>query len=188
VVRRRIGQQSGSASNVAAVHRVDIALLVLRVCFGLGLAAHGYNKVFGGSGLKGTAGWFASIGMKWPAWQARIAASTELGAGLLLALGLATPFAAAGFVGIMLVAIVVTHWHNGFYIFRKGEGWEYCASILVVALFIATIGAGEYSIDHAIHKDVTGWTGLVIATVLGIGGGVFQLAVSYRKPKPAELS
>ena len=170
------------------VHRVDIALLVLRVCFGLGLAAHGFNKVFGGNGLKGTAGWFASIGMKWPMWQARIAASTEIGAGILLALGLATPFASAGFVGIMLVAIVVTHWHNGFYIFRKGEGWEYCASILVVALFIATIGAGEYSIDHAIDKDVSGWTGLVIAAVLGIGGGLFQLAVSYRKPKPAEAS
>ena len=55
--------------------------------FGVGLAAHGYNKIFGGGKLKGTAGWFGSIGMKWPKWQARLAAATEIGAGLLFAAG-----------------------------------------------------------------------------------------------------
>jgi putative oxidoreductase len=165
------------------VKPIDLALLVVRVCFGLGLAAHGYNKVFGGGGLAGTAGWFGSIGMKWPKWQARLAAGTELGAGLLMALGLATPFAAAGFIGLMLVAIVVSHRQNGFFVFKPGQGWEYCASIAVVAWAIGTIGAGKYSIDHWIDKDVSGWTGALIAGVLGVGGGLLQLAVSYRPPK-----
>ena len=70
------------------MQQVDLALLVLRVVFGVFLACHGINKVKGG--LAGTARWFGGIGMKWPKWQARIAASTEIGAGLLFALGLLT--------------------------------------------------------------------------------------------------
>ena len=74
------------------MQQVDLALLVLRVVFGVFLACHGINKVKGG--LAGTARWFGGIGMKWPKWQARIAASTEIGAGLLFALGLLTPWMA----------------------------------------------------------------------------------------------
>ena len=168
----------------------SFALLVVRVSFGLFLAAHGYNKFFGGGKLKGTAGWFASIGMKWPKWQARMAATTEVGSGVLFALGLATPLAAAGMIGVMLVAIVVAHRKNGFFVFRPGQGWEYCASIAIMAFGVGTIGAGKYSIDHAIHKDVSGWTGAIITAALGVGGAAVQLALSYRpvKPDPAAVA
>lgn len=164
----------------------DLALLVVRVSFGLSLAAHGYNKFFGKGGLTGTTGWFGSIGMKWPKWQARIAATTEVGAGLLLALGLATPLAAAGFIGLMIVAIVVAHWNNGYFVFKPGQGWEYCASIAVVAFAIGTVGPGKFSIDHLINADdftvYRTWTGALITVIVGVGGAVAQLALSYRKP------
>ncbi len=168
--------------------QLDVALVMLRVFFGLALAYHGYNKVFGGGGLAGTARWFGGIGMKWPKWQARLAAATEIGAGVMLALGLATPLAAAGFIGIMVVAIVVEHWKVGFFVFKPNQGWEYCASIAVVALFIGTVGAGKYSLDHVIHQHVEkwsfhGWTGAVISAALGFGGAITQLAVSYRPSK-----
>ena len=104
---------------------------------------HGYNKFFGPSGLKGTAGWFDSIGMRWPSWQARLAATTEVASGLLLAVGFLTPLAAAGMIGVMTVAIVVAHAKVGFFIFKPGQGWEYCASIAVAAWVIATVGPGE---------------------------------------------
>lgn len=165
---------------------IDLALLVVRVAFGVGLAAHGWNKVFGGGGLDGTGRWFGSIGMRWPALQARLAAGTELGAGLLFAAGLLTPFAAAGMIGVMLVALWVAHRDRGFFIFNEGQGWEYTAAIAVVAWTVGTIGAGEYSLDHAFGLDDTWapgeWTGMVIATVLGVGGALLQLAVSYRPP------
>lgn len=164
------------------MNQLHFGLLVLRVTFGVFVAAHGYNKVFRGGKLAGTARWFGSMGMKWPHWQARIAATTEMGAGVLFAVGLATPLAAAALISLMIVAIVVTHWKNGFFIFNKGEGWEYCASIAVVAFAVGTIGAGKFSIDHAIDKDVTGWIGAVIAAGVGIGGAVGQLALCYRKP------
>ncbi|MFI0525700.1 MAG: DoxX family protein, partial [Ilumatobacteraceae bacterium] len=86
------------------MQQLDVGLLVLRAVFGVFLAYHGYNKFAGPGGLKGTTGWFGSIGMKWPAWQARLAATTEVGAGVLLAAGLLTPLAAAGVIGVMVVA------------------------------------------------------------------------------------
>ena len=121
--------------------------------------------------------------MRWPAVQARVAATTEITAGLLFAAGLLTPFAAAGMIGVMLVAGWAAHRRNGFFIFRKGEGWEYVASIAVVAWAVATIGPGELSLDHAL--DLTwdawdGWIGSAIAGVLGVGGAILQLAVCYR--------
>lgn len=162
------------------MQQLDFGLLLLRLVFGVFLAYHGYNKVFGGGGLAGTARWFGSIGMKWPLWQARLAAATEIGAGLMFAAGLLTPLAAAGMVGVMVVAIVVEHWKVGFFIFKPNQGWEYCASIAVVAVAVGTMGAGRWSIDRAFDLELTGWTGAVVATVVGIGGAVAQLAVSYR--------
>ncbi len=161
----------------------DVAVLVLRVIFGLFLAYHGYNKV--ASGIAGTIGWFRSIGFKWPDVQARLAAATEMGAGVLLAVGLLTPLAAAGMVAVMIVAIVVAHWKVGFFIFKPNQGWEYCASIAITAWAIAAMGPGRYSLDHAFDIEWSGWWGAAIAAGVGIGGAVAQLLVCYR-PTPAK--
>ena len=164
--------------------QMSAGLLLLRLCLGLFLAYHGYNKVFGGGGLKGTASWFGSIGMRWPQWQARLAASTEIGAGLFLALGLLTPLASAGVIGIMVVAIVVAHAKVGFFVFLPNQGWEYCATIAVGALAVGTMGAGDWSLDNAFELSFDGWSGSVIAIAVGLGGALVQLASSYR-PKPS---
>ena len=158
--------------------QLNLGLVVLRVIFGLFLAYHGLNKVR--SGIDGTEGWFRSIGFRWPGVQARLAAATEMGAGVLFAAGLLTPLAAAGMIGVMIVAIVVAHWKVGFFIFKPNQGWEYCASIAVTAWVVATVGPGEWSLDHALDLTWSGWTGAVVAAVVGIGGAVAQLAVCYR--------
>jgi len=54
------------------------------------------------------------------------------------------------------------------------------ASIAVAAAAVATIGAGEWSLDHAWGVTWTGWTGCVVALGLGVGGAMAQLAASYR--------
>lgn len=167
------------------MNQLNFGLLVLRVVFGVFLACHGYNKVFGGGGLAGTARWFGSMGMKWPIWQARTAAATEIGGGLLFAAGLLTPLAAAGMIALMTVAIITVHWKVGFFVFKPNQGWEYCASIAVAAFAVATIGPGEWSLDHAFDIEWTGWWGAVVAAVVGVGGALLQLAVCYRPPKPA---
>ena len=173
--------------------QIDFGLFVLRLCLGLFLAYHGYNKIFGGGGLKGTEGWFGSIGLKWPYWQARAAAGTEIGAGLLMAAGLFTPLAAAGMVGVMSVAIWVAHRKVGFFVFLPNQGWEYCATIIVGALAVAAIGPGEWSLDQALGIEFlgigasgysSGWGAFLLAAILGFGGAAAQLAASYR-PAPA---
>lgn len=163
----------------------NAAMLLLRVAFGLTMAAHGYAKVFKGGKLAGTAGWFDSIGMKPGAMHARLAAGTEILAGLGLALGLLTTFSSMGFVGLMLVAGYVVHRDNGFFI--VGEGWEYTFILAVAAVGIAMLGPGEWSIDEAIGiaTDLDGWTGLLIAGVGGLVAGAAQLAVFYRPPAAA---
>lgn len=163
--------------------QVNLGLLVLRCCLGLFLAVHGLNKIFGASGLSGTASWFAGIGFKWPAAQARLAAATEIGAGLMLALGLLTPLAAAGIIGVMIVAIVVAHWKVGFFVFHAGQGWEYCATIAVAALAVGMIGPGEWSVDDAIGFSPDGWLPLGIAAGVGLGSALVQLGLCYR-PSP----
>ena len=162
----------------------DVALLAVRLLIGLGVAAHGYNKIFGGGKLAGTGRWFGSMGMRWPKLQARLAAFTEIACGLGFAAGFLTPLTAGGLIGLMLVALVVSHRRNGFFIFNKGEGWEYVAVIAVTAWAVGTVGPGRASIDHALDLTDTWngntWTGAVIAGVLGVGSAAGLLAVCYR--------
>src|SRR6201988_2601304 len=150
----------------------DVGLLILRLVLGLTLAAHGFNKFFGGGRIPGTARWFESIGMKYGTFQAVVAASTEISAGLGLAAGLLTPIPAAGFVALMFVASWTVHRPNGFFIVK--EGWEYNLVLAVSAVAVATIGAGRLSLDWLIFGKnwYDGWPGLLISVGLGLGGGI----------------
>jgi len=165
---------------------IDTGLLILRVVLGLTMAAHGYNKFFGKGGLGGTAGWFDSMGMKPGMFHARVAATTEMSAGIGLAVGLLTPIPAAGFVALMFVAAWTVHRPNGFFIVK--EGWEYNLILAVAAVAIAGTGAGHYSLDHLLFSNCSfyhllhGWCGMAIAVVLGLAGGIGQLVIFFRPP------
>ena len=166
------------------VDAVNLALLVLRVGIGIVFLAHGINHVFRGGKIEGTAGWFQSLGMRPGIVHAWIASITEIAAGALLVLGFAMPLAGAGVVGTMLVAWITNHRKNGFFIFRPGEGYEYVMTLTVVGLALATIGAGEWSLDQAIFEDdLVGVPGLLTAVVAGIGGALLLLAVAWRPEK-----
>ena len=161
----------------------NAALLILRVTLGLTLAAHGYNKFFGGGKIPGTARWFDSMGMRPGKLHAIVAATTEVGAGLLFAAGFLTPLAAAGFVGMMTVAAYTVNLPNGFFIVNHGI--EYNLVLAVVPACIAGVGPGEWSIDHQLGwvGDLNGWRGMAIAFGVGIVASVGLLAAFYRPPK-----
>jgi putative oxidoreductase len=164
----------------------NLALLALRVSFGAMVAAHGLNKFFGGGRIEGTAKWFESIGMRPGRLNALAAATTEVGAGVLLIAGLLTPLAAGALMALMVVAIVTVHRKNGFFVFRPGQGIEYCLMIAVAAGVIGALGPGAWSLDHAFgvwpHSEIVG---LVVALILGVGGATLQLLAVWRPPKPA---
>ncbi len=166
---------------------IDLALLVFRCGIGAVMLAHGINHIIGGGKIAGTAGWFGSLGMKRPLLQAWLASITEIGAGVLLVVGLLTPLAGAGVVGVMAVAWVINHRGNGFFIFRPGEGWEYVMTLLLCGIVLGAVGPGRWSLDHALDvmDDLTGWVGLLVATVGGIGGAALLLALFWRPPSPS---
>ena len=161
---------------------IDLALLILRVVVGVTMAAHGWNKA---KNLAGTAGWFDSIGMRPGSLHARLAAFGEIAAGLFLAAGLLTSFAALGFVGLMTVAWWTSHRDKGFFIL--GEGWEYVMVLGVVATTLAMLGPGEWSVDDGIGvaDDLDGYVGLAIAAGGGLTSAAILLAVFFRPPDPS---
>ena len=167
---------------------VSAGLLILRCTVGIVMIAHGYNHIFRGGKIEGTGRWFESLGMKPGKLHAWLASITELGAGLLLLLGLFTPLAAAGVVGVMLVAWITNHLHNGFFIFRPGEGWEYVMTLTMCGIVIGALGAGRWSLDYQLlgwHWE--GWRGLVIAAGLGVLGTAGLLLLFWR-PAPRASS
>ena len=163
---------------------IDLALLILRVGVGGVMFAHGANHIWGGGKITGTAGWFESLGMKPGRVHAWLASIAELLGGIALVAGLLTPLGGASVVGVMIVAWVTNHLHNGFFIFRPGEGWEYVMTLTLCGIAISALGPGSWSLDHAlgIRDDLDEWTGLLIAAVAGGGGAALVLATSWRPP------
>lgn len=123
-------------------------LLIVRVVVGLLFVGHGAQKLFGwfgGYGPKGTGGWLESIGVKPGVAMAVVAGLMELLGGLLFALGLLTPVAAALIIATMLVAIAKVHAANG--LWTTSNGYEYNVVLIAIAVGVALAGAGDYSLD-----------------------------------------
>ncbi|HET6953680.1 MAG TPA: DoxX family protein [Acidimicrobiales bacterium] len=165
------------------VDQLNFGLLLLRVVVGPVFAFHGYAKVFRGGRLDGTARWFDSMGMRPGHLHARAAAFGELATGTCLALGLLTPFAGMGLVGLMSVAFWTVHKGNGLLVTK--DGWEYNLVLAAIGVALATIGAGEWSLDGALGLDLNGPAGCAIAVVGGLGLAAGLLATCYRPPAPA---
>jgi putative oxidoreductase len=130
---------------------MSLGLLLLRVVFGLTLAAHGSQKLFGsfgGGGPAGTTKFFRSLGFRTPVLMALVAGLGELAGGLLFALGLLTPLAALILTVVMLNAIGTVHWKKGF--FNSAGGYEFNLAILATVVAITAIGPGRYSLDGAL--------------------------------------
>jgi putative oxidoreductase len=160
---------------------IDLALLVLRCAVGAVMVAHGYNHVFGGGKIEGTARWFTGLGMKPGILHAWLASITEIVGGALLILGLATPLGGAAVIGTMTVALITNHRGNGFFIFRPGEGWEYVMTLIAAGFALSIVGAGGWSLDHALDIfDPPGADGFWIALIAGFGGAAALLAGFWR--------
>ena len=171
-----------SAVDGLTAHEFDVVVGGFRVIVGLVFASHGWAKAFQGGRISGTARWFDSIGMRPGRLHAVAAATAEMGTGVLLAVGLLTPLAAAGMVAVMVVAGWTVHRSNGFFIVR--DGWEYTFMVALMAVAVAGLGPGRISLDHllGIADDLNGYVGLAIALVVGLVAGAGQVALFFRPP------
>ncbi|MGE0406933.1 MAG: DoxX family protein [Candidatus Korobacteraceae bacterium] len=120
-----------------------LGLLALRLALGVTMIAHGWPKMMNIQGF--ASGLLANIGV--PGWMAYLVVAAEVGGGILLILGLLTPFAAAAVAIDMAVAIVKVHFKRGL----TGQGgYEFTLILFTVALTLIFFGAGPLSLDHLI--------------------------------------
>jgi putative oxidoreductase len=101
---------------------MSIGLAIIRILLGLYLTAHGLQKATprpGFGGIPGTAEGFALDGMRGGRVPAVLTAVLQVGAGILLAIGLLTPLAAMAAAGVMIVA-TQTRLRAGFWSQRGG--------------------------------------------------------------------
>jgi putative oxidoreductase len=162
---------------------MEIGLLLLRLTVGLTLAAHGAQKLFGwfgGPGLDVVGQGFAALGFHPGRRHALVASVVEIGGGLLLALGLFTPIAAAIVFSVMLVAGVSAHLKQGFFL-AKG-GYEYTLVLGIAGLTLAFTGPGELSLDALAGHPMSGGLPGVAALIIGVAGAALQLAQRRTAP------
>ncbi|WP_261303296.1 DoxX family protein [Paenibacillus andongensis] len=127
---------------------IALGLLIIRLVVGLSFVAHGAQKLFGwfgGYGPKGTGGWMESIGIKPGVAMAVMAGLMEFVGGALFAAGFGTVLASLLIIMTMVVAIVKVHGKNGYW--ATSGGYEYNLLLIAIAVGVAFMGAGTYSVD-----------------------------------------
>ena len=136
----------------------DIASLLMRVLLGIVFFPHGAQKLlgwFGGHGFNATMDAFTDT-MGIPVILAFLAIMAESLGAVALITGLLTRVAAFGVATNMVVAIIMVHLPNGFFMNwsgnQKGEGFEFHILAIALALAIMIRGGGKWSIDGMITR------------------------------------
>jgi putative oxidoreductase len=120
--------------------RAEAAYTLLRVSSGLMFSFHGIQKIFGvltdHAPAVGSQVWFGGI--------------IEIGAGLAIAAGVCTAWAAFVASGEMAVAYVQFHWKlaTGAQFLPTVNKGELALLYSLLFLFIAARGGGRWSLDH----------------------------------------
>ncbi len=169
-------ETDGRGSKIGMNAGADLGLLVLRLALGGLFILHGAQKLFGtlgGPGPEEFARSLAKMGFQQSGVLSLVTGATELGGGALLVLGLFTPLAAAGIVGVM-VNVVLLQLGKGFF---APSGIEFPAALGAMALGLMFAGPGRVALDNGRawfrHPVISGFVCLLIAA--GSSAGVFFL-------------
>lgn len=161
---------------------MDTALLLARLLFGLGMAGHSVQKLFGwfgGPGIAGAGAMFETLGFRPGRFFVFTAALTELAAAALLVLGLLGPVGPALMVLIMLVACAAAA-ANGY--FAIHNGCEPAALYGMGGVLLAFTGPGRYSLDRLLglmwlSSEQTAW----IALGAALAAALLNIAARRRR-------
>ena len=136
----------------------SFAPLVARLTLGLVMFPHGAQKalgLFGGYGFSGTMNFFTGQ-MHIPALFAFLAIAAEFAGSIGLITGFLSRVWAFGIGVVMLVATLMAHASNGFFMNwagnQKGEGFEYHLLAIGLALVVILSGAGKWSFDRLLAR------------------------------------
>ena len=127
--------------------------LIARLALGVAMFPHGAQKTlgwFGGYGFGGTMNFFTGQ-LHIPALFAFLAITAEFAGSIGLVTGFLSRVSAFGIAVTMLVATLMVHASNGFFMNwagnQKGEGFEYHLLALGLALIVILAGGGKWSVD-----------------------------------------
>src|SRR5512133_211963 len=168
----------------------DFGRFLVRATVGGIFVEHGTQKLFGwfgGHGPDETGQFFESIGLRPGRRHAIAAGVAEAGGGALLAVGLATPLAAAALGSVMVTALRTVVWRDGF---KVGTGGNEVL-LLPNAVALADLGPGRLSLDSLIGAERRGarWAalafgGAVAGSALAIASG--PSGEEAPEPEPVE--
>ncbi|MGP0029044.1 MAG: DoxX family protein [Acidimicrobiales bacterium] len=144
-----------------ALYARDVALLVARVALAWIFIYHGAATLFGafgGSGIHAQAVFFATVAHLHPGtFFAVLGGIIEFFGGIAVGLGIFGRIAAAALFGDMIIAMVTVTFRNGIVGTASGSGYELNVALAALALVVALLGTGRFSLDVALRALTEKW-------------------------------
>jgi len=127
----------------------DAAPFILRVVVGVIFVMHGYQK-FADIGVAQFGGFLDSLGVPAAGLFAIIVTAVEFFGGIALILGIFVHIAAKLLAFDMLMAILLLHFKNGFFI--QNNGYEFVLLLFSSLIVILIIGPGKWALERKFFK------------------------------------
>src|SRR5580693_6031555 len=163
---RRSGRRSARSlfSPVVATRTAEIpasfALLAARIALAWIFVYYGAGKLFGafnGPGIHRTAIYFSETAHLHPGgFFAVLGGIIELGSAVALAVGLFSRLARLALFGDMVMAMITVTWATGINSRSNPPGYQLNLALAVLALVVALLGSGRFSLDARIERRVAG--------------------------------
>jgi len=138
----------------------DLALVAGRTALAWVFIYYGGGKLFGwfnGPGFHRTALYFSNTAHLHPGGLfAVLGGVVEFGGGVAMALGLATRLAGISLFGDMVVAMITVTWTTGINSETAPPGYQLNLALGVLALVLAVMGAGRFSVDALLERHLMG--------------------------------
>jgi putative oxidoreductase len=139
---------------------VDWALVAARTALAWIFIYYGGGKLFGwfnGPGIHGTALYFSQTAHLHPGGLfAVLGGLIEFGGAIAVALGLFSRLAGLALFGDMVMAMITVTWSTGINNRLNPPGYQLNLALAVLALVVALLGSGRFSLDALIERRVVG--------------------------------
>lgn len=160
----------------------DLGILILRLTMGGFLAGHGAQKLFGlfgGYGPDATGQFMESMGLQPGKQWAVMAGLGEFGGGVLTGLGFLHPVGPVTSLAPMIVAWGRAHWGKPIWVTSGGA--ELPATNIAIALALACIGPGRFSLDRVFGIRAHPALAMLVSALVAAGS---LIALSQPRPEP----